>query len=70
MEETEEAVPPALANELDQFAEFIDPHPSAPSDFEKAVSAERSFALKTTVAIFGTLLVLWMLILALICSLI
>ena len=70
MEETDEAATPAIANELDEFAEFLGPHPSAPSDFEKTDNTERWSALKATTIIFGMLLVLWALILVLICSLV
>ena len=70
MEETEEEAPPAIANELDQFAEFLDPHLSTSSDFEEPDSTERWSVLKATTVIFVTLLALWALILALIYSLI
>jgi hypothetical protein len=55
-----------IAHELERFAELLDPHLADSSDVEKSDSTERWSALKAAIFIFGTSLILWALILALI----
>ena len=61
-EKEEEKVPLEIANELEKFAELLDPHLADFSDVETSASTERWSALKATIFIFGTSLILWALV--------
>jgi hypothetical protein len=55
-----------IANELEQFAELLDPHLSVSSKVKEPGSARRWSALKAAVYIFGTSIIVWALMLSLV----
>jgi hypothetical protein len=65
-EKEEEKGPPEIANELEKFAGLLDPHLADSSEVKKSASTERWSALKATIFILGTSLILWALVIALI----
>jgi len=64
-EKQEGKAPAEIANELEKFAELLDPHLSSSSEVKNPGSTKRWSALKAAVYIFGTSLIVWALILAL-----
>jgi hypothetical protein len=54
-----------IANELEQFAELLDPHLSVSSEVKEPGSPKRWSALKAAVYIFGTSIIVWALMLSL-----
>jgi hypothetical protein len=59
-------VPAEIANDLEKFAEFLDPHQSDSLEVEESRSTKRWSVLKAAIYILGTSLVVWALILALV----
>jgi hypothetical protein len=65
-EKDEAKAPREIANELEKFAGLLDPHVADASEVKKSDSPERWSALKATIFILGTSLLLWALVIALI----
>jgi hypothetical protein len=65
-EQEEGKVSAEISNGLEKFAELLDPHLSDSLETKESKSTERWSALKATVYILGTSVVVWALILALV----
>lgn len=64
-EKKEEKASPEIANALEKFVGLLDPHLADASEVKKSDSTERWSALKATIFILGTSLILWALVIAL-----